>query len=82
MKNKELKAQDLANQVLTDFPQENAVFITEDNQVFFKELDALNHKKKMDFKEDPQAFFRQGFEPEDTKTLQQDLDIANEKTKS
>jgi chromosome segregation ATPase len=62
----------LANKILLDNPDENRVFITEDGQAFFDEIQANNHAVKNEFSE-PEVFFREGFEPEDTKVLEEEL---------
>lgn len=74
-----MKNQNLATQILADNPGQNSVYITEDSQAFFNEIDAVNHSKRNDFKNKPEVFFREGFEPEDTKTLQEAHDAAVEK---
>lgn len=67
------KLKKIAESVLKDHPAQNQVFITEDGQAFFSELSANQHNKRSAFESNPEPFYREGFEPEDTKELEEDL---------
>ncbi|MDI5894395.1 hypothetical protein [Flavobacterium algoritolerans] len=66
-----------ANKILQDNPEENVVYMTEDGQCFFDKIKADNHADKNEFPE-PESFFREGFEPEDTKALEEELALVKE----
>lgn len=68
----------IANEILKDYPESNKVIVTEDGQAFFVDLDATRHHQRNGFKKEPKVFFREGFEPEDTKELEEDLQITKE----
>lgn len=67
----------IANGILADNPEENVVYMAEDNQGFFDKIKANDWCHKNEF-EEPVAFFREGFEPEDTKALEEQLGFAQE----
>lgn len=67
------KLKKIADEILKDHPGENKVIITQDGQGFFNELAATQHHKRNSFKNEPEVFFREGFVPEDTKELEEDL---------
>jgi hypothetical protein len=68
----------IADEILKDYPKCNKVIVTEDGQAFFVDLDATRHHQRNGFKKEPEVFFREGFEPEDTKELEEDLQITKE----
>ncbi len=67
----------IANGILADNPEENAVFMTEDGQGFFDLVKANNHANNNEFSE-PEAFYREGCEPEDVRALEEQLVFAQE----
>jgi hypothetical protein len=67
----------IANSILSDNPGESVVFMTEDGQGFFDLNLATNHANKNEFA-DPEAFYSAGFEPEDTKAIEEQLGFAQE----
>lgn len=67
----------IANKILQENPEENVVYMTDDGQAFFNETQANNHASKNEFSE-PESFFREGFEPEDTKALEEELALVKE----
>lgn len=71
----------IANGILADNPEENAVFMTEDGQGFFDKIKATNHANKNDFSE-PQAFYGNGFEPDDNLALDEQLGFAQEENEA
>lgn len=72
-----MDAQKIANQVLKEYPGQNEVHITSDGQAFFNEIDARNHSTRNGL-ENTEVFFREGFEPEDTKGLEETLQAAQD----
>lgn len=71
----------IANGILADNPEENVVYMAEDNQGFFDKIKANDWCHKNEF-EEPVAFFREGFEPEDTKALEEQLGFAQEENET
>lgn len=67
--------------ILADNLEENVVFMTTDGQGFFDPIKANNHAKKNEFKV-PEAFYRGGFEPEDTLALDEQLGFAQEENET
>ena len=63
----------IADEILKNYPEQNKVIVTQDGQAFFSDLDASHHQKRNGFDSEPEVFFREGFEPEDTKELEEDL---------
>ncbi|MEO2080610.1 MAG: hypothetical protein ABGW88_13700 [Leeuwenhoekiella sp.] len=64
------KQQKLADEILANHPDQNVVYITEDNQPFFSPIKAKNHAAYRKHDKEPKAFFREGSEPEDETELQ------------
>ena len=75
-----MSTQKKANEILKNNLDQNQVFFTKDGQAFFEELKATNHARTNKL-EDPVVFFREGFEPEDTKELEQELVYLKEDNK-
>lgn len=75
-----MNTQKKANEILKNNLDQNQVFFTEDGQAFFEELKATNHARTNKL-EDPVVFFREGFEPEDTKEMEQELVYLKEDNK-
>lgn len=75
-----MKNQKLANHILAKNPEAEVVYITEDGQAFLTKLKAQNHSNYRKFKKEPEAFFREGFEPKDETELEQALEAAVTKT--
>lgn len=71
----------IANGILADNPEENVVFMTEDGQGFFDPIKANNHANKNEFSE-PEAFYREGYEPEDVRALEEQLGFAQEENET
>ncbi|WP_348814069.1 hypothetical protein [Flavobacterium maritimum] len=71
----------LANKILQENPEENVVYMTEDGQAFFNPIQANNHANKNEFAE-PESFFREGFEPEDIKAIEEQLVFAMEENET
>lgn len=67
----------IAEQTLKEYPGQNEVHITSDGQAFFNLLDATNHASRNNF-EAPKTFFREGHEPEDTKEMEEALELSKE----
>jgi chromosome segregation ATPase len=67
--------------ILADNPEENAVFMTEDGQGFFDPIKANNHANKNELSE-PEAFYREGCEPEDVRALEEQLGFAQEENET
>lgn len=76
-----LKMKKIANGILADNPEENAVFMTEDGQGFFDPIKANNHANKNELSE-PEAFYREGYEPEDVRALEEQLGFAQEENET
>lgn len=72
-----MSTQKKANEILKNNLDQNQVFFTEDGQAFFEELKATNHAR-INKLGNPLVFFREGFEPEDTKELEQELAYLKE----
>lgn len=66
----------IATQTFKDYPEANEAHITQDGQAFFTKVSAQNHSTRMGFDEEPELFFRDGFEPEDTKGIQEELSLV------
>ena len=75
-----MKNTKLAKKILAENTDQEAVYITEDGQAFFSKNKAVNHCYNRKFEEEPEAFFREGFEPQDDKDLQEAFTELYEKT--
>ena len=71
----------IANAILEDNQEENVVFMTEDGQGFFDLTKATNHADNNEF-DPPEAFYRAGCEPDDTKALAEQLEFAMEENET
>lgn len=79
-KAKSKKLQKVADELFKDNPLENKVWITSDNQGFFKENHAKNNASDKDL-EDPEVFFREGYQNEDSQDLEEILQETEEVVK-
>ena len=68
----------IADEILKNYPEQNKLIVTQDGQAFFSDLDASHHQKRNGFDSEPEEFFREGFEPEDTKELEEDLQLTKD----
>lgn len=74
MSKKKISKEKKAAKILAANPHENKVFITKDGQPFFINSDALNHCRRKGITQEPEVFFRQGFEDKDPEVDQTLLD--------
>lgn len=72
MSNKK-KFQEKANALFEKYPQANKIFISENGQCFFEEKAAKDYHNLRGFENEPEVFFREGFEDEDDSDLQEAL---------
>lgn len=72
MSNKK-KFQEKANALFEKYPQANKIFISENGQCFFEEKAAKDYHNLRGFENQPEVFFREGFEDEDDSDLQEAL---------
>lgn len=72
------KLQKRANSLFKEYPEQNRVFFTEDQQAFFSKNAAQAHQTEQGFKDEIQVFFREGTQREDTQDLQEAYEQAVE----
>lgn len=72
MSNKK-KFQEKANVLFEKYPEANKIFISENGQCFFEEKAAKDYHDLRGFENEPEVFFREGFEDEDDSDLQEAL---------
>lgn len=72
MSNKK-KFQEKANALFEKYPEANKIFISENGQCFFDEKAAKDYHDLRGFENQPEVFFREGFEDEDDSDLQEAL---------
>lgn len=72
MSNKK-KFQEKANALFEKYPEANKIFISENGQCFFEEKAAKDYHNLRGVENEPEVFFREGFEDEDDSDLQEAL---------
>lgn len=72
------KLQKRADGLFKEYPEQDRVFFTQDEQAFFSKNAADAHQIEQGFENEVQVFFREGIAPTDTQDLQEAYEQAVE----